>query len=517
MQRTSLFATLRQLMGHSLVYGSADVATHVVNLLLTPLYVAILAPAAFGVLAVLLLFESVAKLVFRMGLETGFFRIHYDMPNAEEKRRLAGTVALFAAASGAVLLLAIVVGVPLLVRALFGQAGPGLATYVILKAADVYIGTFLFVPLSLLRIQNRPGRFAALITTRNVLNTTLKVLFVVRGYGVAGVLWSDLLATVVLGLLLVPVLWRGATLAWDSVYLRSVLAFGLPKMPHGVLVQVLNLADRRFLLGFWGDAVAGIYDKAYALGAGVKFALTPFETAWAPFIYSRARQPDGPQTFARVATYVWAGVLAVGLAVAVFGRELLIVFTFTNPAFWSAAPVVPVATLAYLFHGVFLLTSIGIAIEKKARYYPMITGCAAALNVGANFLLIPRWGMLAAAWTTVAAYALMAGLGFFFSRRLYPIPFEASRLARLSAAALTSFLLTLLVPAPDLARLAAITASSRLDFLTRAPALLLPVVAMKLALLAVFPALVVAFGVLRPDEWARLQSWLGRRRATLPS
>jgi O-antigen/teichoic acid export membrane protein len=219
-----------------------------------------------------------------------------------------------------------------------------------------------------------------------------------------------------------------------------------------------------------------------------------------------------------VATYVWAGVLAAGLCVAVLGRELLIVFTFTNPAFWTAAPVVPIVTLAYVFHGAFLLTSIGIGIEKKAGYYPFITACAAALNIGANFLLIPRWGMLAAAWTTVAAYALMAGLGFLFSQRLYPIPFEARRIARLSAAALTSFLLTLLVPAPDLARLATAVAASRLDFLLHvAPSALLPVVAMKLALLAVFPALVVAFGFLRHDEWARLRDFVGRRGPAGPA
>jgi len=40
----------------------------------------------------------------------------------------------------------------------------------------------------------------------------------------------------------------------------------------------------------------------------------------------------------------------------------------------------------------------------------------------------------------------------------------------------------------------------------------MPAVAAKLALLAVFPALVVALGVLRSDEWGRLQSWrFGRR------
>jgi Na+-driven multidrug efflux pump len=163
---------------------------------------------------------------------------------------------------------------------------------------------------------------------------------------------------------------------------------------------------------------------------------------------------------------------------------------------------------------VFLLTSIGIGIEKKARYYPVITASAAAVNLAANFLLIPRWGMFGAAWATVAAYAVMATLGFWFSQRLYPIPFEAGRLARLSIAALATFALAQLVPAADLSGLAATAVGSRMHFLLHvAPRALLPTVAAKLALLAAFPALVVALGVVRPEEWQRLQRWRVERRA----
>jgi O-antigen/teichoic acid export membrane protein len=514
MERSNLLTTLRRLTGHSLVYGSADVVSQIVNLLLTPLYITFLTPRDFGVLAILTLFACVAKVVFRMGLEAGFFRIYYDLPNEEQRRRLAGTVALFSAGCGALLFLAIVLGAPLVVRLLFEDRTPVLAGYIVLVAADIYVGTFLFVPLSLLRIQNRPGRFASLTATRNVLNTALKVTLVVQGRGVAGVLWSDLIATTILALALTPILWRSTRAAFEAGHLRAVLAFGLPKAPHGVLVQLLNLVDRRILSRFHGLEMTGLYDKAYSLGAGVKFVLSPFETAWQPFVYSHSSQPDGPPLFARLATYIWAGFLAVGLSVAVFGRELLIVFTFTNPAFWVAAPVVPIVTLAYLFHGAFLLTSIGIGIEKRARYYPVITASAAAVNLAGNFLLIPRWGMLGAAWSTVAAYAVMALLGLWFSQRLYPIPFETGRIARLSAAALASFLLMALAPLPDLAALALAAGHSRAEFLLHvAPRALLPTIAAKLALLAVFPALVVALGVVRPEEWQRLRRGRAERRA----
>ena len=62
--------------------------------------------------------------------------------------------------------------------------------------------------------------------------------------------------------------------------------------------------------------------------------------------------------------------------------------------------------LAYLFHGVFLLTSIGIGIGQGGRGTTRWSRRSRpAVNVAANFALIPRFGMMGAAWATVFSYA----------------------------------------------------------------------------------------------------------------
>ena len=86
----------------------------------------------------------------------------------------------------------------------------------------------------------------------------------------------------------------------DGALLREMLAFGLPKVPHGLLVQVQNLADRKILDLFVPRATVGLYQVGYSLAEAVKFPLSSFETAWGPFVYSRLRQPDAPRTLARV-------------------------------------------------------------------------------------------------------------------------------------------------------------------------------------------------------------------------
>jgi O-antigen/teichoic acid export membrane protein len=391
------------------------------------------------------LFGAVAKIVFRLGLDAGFFRIHYDLDDEAGRRALAGTVALFTAGFGGLLLLATGLFARPLTTALLGPSVP--ASWIVLVAADVYLASLASVPAALLRIQERPAFFSAVSAGRHALNTVLKVVLVARGHGVSAVVWSDALASAAYASCLLPVLARHASLTFSTRLLREALGFGLPKVPHGILVQVQNVADRKILDFFVSRAEVGLYHMGYTFGTMVKFPLSAFEPAWQPFVYARLREEDAPRTLARVAGVAFAAFVGVGLGVAVFGPDLLVLMTRANPAFAAAAPVVPVVALAYVLHGFFLLTSVGIGIRKEARYYPLITAAAAAANLAGNLFLIPRLGIVGAAWATVLSYAVMAGLGLAISQRLYPLPIPWGCVGAIGGAALASYAVSCLAPA----------------------------------------------------------------------
>jgi O-antigen/teichoic acid export membrane protein len=430
---------LKKLATHSAVYGAADVFQGAVNFLLIPVYTAFLSPTDLGNLALLLLFGTLAKIVFRLGLDSGFFRTHYDQETEESRQALAGTVTAFAGLVGSLLLAAAALVSPLLTRALFGHGDTAPARWVVLVAADVAVGTLAFVPLALLRIEDRPVVFSIYSGVRHALNIVLKVVLLQRGMGVDGALWADLVSTAVFVVALLPVLRGRARLGWRTGLLKDALGFGLPKVPHGLMVQAQNLADRKILDLFVSRAEVGLYSFGYTFGAGVKFALSAFEPAWGPFVYSRVREPGAPRVLARTATYAFAGFTALALAIALLAPEAVTLMTPRRPELRAAAPIVPVVALAYALHGVFLLTSIGIGIERRARYYPLITAVAAGVNLTANFAWIPRHGMTGAAWATVASYAVMAAMGAVISRRLYAIPFEAGRMAAIASGAWVAF------------------------------------------------------------------------------
>jgi O-antigen/teichoic acid export membrane protein len=157
------------------------------------------------------------------------------------------------------------------------------------------------------------------------------------------------------------------------------------------------------------------------------------------------KQPDAQATFRVVTTYGVAGLGLLVAGLAAVGPE--IVRWVLPPQFHGAAHIVPWIGVAVGFHGIYLLTSIGLNITKSTQLYPVATGAAAITSIGANLLLVPRYGSVGAAWSNAAAYGVMAGTAFLLSQKVYPIPLEWSRLARIGFAGIAAYLAAWALPA----------------------------------------------------------------------
>lgn len=429
-------SALKKLARLSAAYGTADVLAQGINLLLLPLYTSFLTPADYGALALLLLLSTFLKILFRAGLDSGFMRIHYDLKDARAKARFAGTVALFSAGLASLGFALFWLFSPAVSLALFGS--PAETLWVRLVAFDLLASSFAFVPLTLLRIEERAALFSTYSLTRHATNTVLKVILVTAGFGVTGVLVSDAAASVVLSLGLLFQLRSRAVWVFDWPPLREALRFGLPKIPHGLLVQALNLADRRILDSYVSRAEVGVYQMGSNFASAMKFPLSAFEPAWQPFVFDHARREGGAREIGQVASRMCVLFIVVAVMLALILPDLLRI-VIRNVAYHGAAPVVPILILASLFQGFFLLSSIGISIAKEARYYPIITGVAAGVNIGLNLWLVPTYGVMAASWATVAGYAVMAAMGAMISKTLYPIPVAWTRVGAAFVAGIAWF------------------------------------------------------------------------------
>jgi O-antigen/teichoic acid export membrane protein len=159
----------------------------------------------------------------------------------------------------------------------------------------------------------------------------------------------------------------------------------------------------------------------------------------------------------------------------------------TDPAYHEGWTVIPPITIAVTLQGWYLLTSIGMNITKRTGYYPIAAGLAAAANIAANVVLIPRLGIMGTAWSNVISYAVLAGVAFVFSQRFYPIPYEYGRLLRVVVAGLAAYFAAALL-LPDI------------------PRALVGLTARGAVVLIVYPALLGAIGFFHAREVARIRA-----------
>jgi O-antigen/teichoic acid export membrane protein len=498
---------LRELSKNITIYGLGDVAVSIVSFFLLPVFVDYLDARDYGVLGILGSIEVIGKIVFRFGLDGSFMRFFYDCEGDDERRRLASTIFFFLLALNGVVLAPLLIFAPGIAAALFGTTVYSTALRLLL--VNTFAIGFTFLPFHVLRIERQSTIFSALTLARSVMTIALRIVFVILlRMHVTGIYLADVLVTA--GVMVALARWFAPLIrpAFSWKTLRETLAFGLPRVPHAGAQQVMAVGDRFILNMFAKVDEVGVYQIAVSFGLTEKLFLSAFESAWAPFYYATVRDADARRVFRVVTTYGFAVLVLLTAGLSATGRDLVEAMTHgrimapSDPRWVDVGTVITWTAIGVLLQGVYLLTSIGLNLTKRTQYYPIATSVAAATNVGLNFVLIPRFGMVGAAWANGACYAVQAILGYAFSQRFYEISDEWGRLARAAAAGVIACVVARAVPAIHLSSVDPRSAMAALpDAFVRG-----------IAVLAVYVALLGVTGFLHADELAAVHAMWRRQR-----
>ena len=153
-----------------------------------------------------------------------------------------------------------------------------------------------------------------------------------------------------------------------------------------------------------------------------------FQYAWQPFFLTVKDSPDAKTMFSKVATYYAVFIGMVFLVVTLFREEIFVLYT-SGKSQVTFAGIIPFVALAYILYGFYFIMLAGVFIRKKTIFLPLAPITGAALNVGFNFIFIPKYGIFGAAYTTIIAYLAMVVIVFVISRKIYHVRYEYKRLA----------------------------------------------------------------------------------------
>lgn len=427
---------MRSLARESLVYGLSTVLGRLLNFLLAPLFTHLLSPSDNGVVNTTYAYVAFLTVVFGLALDTAYLRL--GRKDGKPDGRVFSTAFWTVAGAAFAFALALTAGAERL--APFLELPPGSEVVVRCAAWILALDAVCSLPFAELRAAQRASTYAAVKLASIALNIALCVLFVVYArLGVAGVFLANLLASTASLALLLPTLLRRVDGGPDAALLRPLLAFSLPLVPAGLASMVVQVADRPILLAYSDLAVVGVYSASYKLGVLMMLVVAMFDQAWKPYFLQRAGRPDLDALMARVLTWFSAGTAWVFLAVALLVEPVVTApllpggKSIIHPLFWGGLPIVPVVAFGYLLAGLYYVMLAPLMVAGRTGAVAVATACGAAVNLAALLLLIPRGGMMGAAWATAAAYAAMALAVFVQGRRAHPVPYEWGRVGLVAA------------------------------------------------------------------------------------
>lgn len=443
---------IKKLLKHTTIYGMGNVLGKMVGFIMIPFYTHYLTTGDYGVLELLDLTLSLTGLVLTMWMNVSIIRHYYEYEDEHNRSQVVGTVGITAAVIGvAVAAFGLCFARNL---ASFILKTPAFYTYIQLISVSFFFSCIIAVNSSFLRAKQRSLFLVSTDLINLVLSLGLNIYFIAfRKVGLVGVLYSSLIASVVIAAILTSSTLRQIKLRFSFAKLKKIAAFGAPLVFTSVAAFTVNFSDRFFLRHFGSISEVGIYALGYKFGFMLSFLVVqPFDMIWSARMYEVAKREDGPEVISRLFSYYSLVLIAAGLAMSLVIKEVIDVMS--TSAFHGAYKIVPLVLLAYIFQGMNRYLRYGIFIAKRTLYLGIIGAISAAANLVLNYFLIGRYGMMGGAMATALSFLLMAVLSFAASQKLLPVPYRFGRLIMPLALAAVVYMASTLVSGPLVVALA---------------------------------------------------------------
>ena len=302
-----------------------------------------------------------------------------------------------------------------------------LLNYVILI---LIFDTLALVPFANLRLQRKAKKFAIIKTLNILINLGLNIyLILFLDYDIEAIFISNAVASFFSFAALLPEIIKYFLPKIDYELLKRMLKFGIPYLPASMSATIVQVIDRPILVRILGESALGIYQANYKLGIFMMLFVSMFHYAWQPFFLNNAQDVNAKKLFAKILTLylIASSLILVFLSLFISdiaGFEIMNGRTIIGKEYLSGLYIVPVVLLAYVFHGMYVNFQAGIYIEEKTKYFPLVTGAGALLNIITNVLLIPVIGIMGAAIATLVSYFVMAAGLFITAQKFYKIQYE---------------------------------------------------------------------------------------------
>ena len=278
--------------------------------------------------------------------------------------------------------------------------------FVVVLVMDIFFNTAILLWCGKKQFEYRYVGVVAITMLQVLMVIGLSYAMIVRTEekGYARILGGAIPTVLVGGTLFVINLVRGKKL-FSKVYWKYALGFNIPLLAYYFSQVIFNQSDRIMISHMVGTDKAALYGVACSLATVLSFVMNAINSSYIPWFYGKLR--TGAQRENRRISMGISLVLAILLSGVIwFAPEIILIFSNRN--YVEAANVVPpVAMSTFLLFYAQLFINVEFYHEQKGSLVWASVGAAVA-NLVLNWIYIPKFGYVAAAYTTLVSYILFA-------------------------------------------------------------------------------------------------------------
>lgn len=390
---------------------------------LIPVLTSHLSPEDYGIVATLTATSIMLVSIMQFGLPSTAMRYFFLYEEGHPRRSYFGTIWLLSlGVSGAMAFAAVGFGRPLWDSFIRNASFKTYAGYVIFGAFFQVVIVFRSV---LLRAMERPRLYVALDVAQFLCVTVFVVYqVVILKQGALGQVRGSFYGYAVFSVISAWFLARHVRFRPQRQHIRTCLAFAFPIFLTYVIGFFVSRVNVLILQYFVVGGAVGIFALGQQLSNLIYMLSGAFDKAWQPFLYSsdpeKARQISA--LYIVFATPVY---MTLALSMGLYAPE--IIRLISPQSYQSAWSVVAISVFGMAFVALSSGSNGAIYYAKRSNVTAWITAFAALVNIGLNFLTIPKWGLVGAVWTSLFVGIVILVLSFWAMQRFFPTPLPYRR------------------------------------------------------------------------------------------
>ncbi|MBQ3366843.1 MAG: oligosaccharide flippase family protein [Acidaminococcaceae bacterium] len=282
---------------------------------------------------------------------------------------------------------------------------------ILLMFIEIYVTPALAFWSGKQRFEYRYKRLVSVTVLKSLLNPFLGLLAV---YFSSDKALARIISTVVVEVLICGSImimqFSSGKLFYDKQYWKYAVTLAVPLLPHYLAGIILSHGDRIMISKLCGTGEVALYGVAYNIGMIILLFVAAINSSLTPWIYSKLKL-KGIESIQQRSRGVLFFIFCVALGLMLVSPEIVLIFGSSKYA--NAVNVIPPVAGSVYFIFLYNFLSFPEFYFEKTSFLMWASIIAAGLNVVLNYIFIPVYGFIAAAYTTLACYVIYS-LGHYF-------------------------------------------------------------------------------------------------------